>query len=141
VDTIRRTIHAFAGGGAGAIRADNTDPTQVALSRPTDLFVDDQDTLYVLCEQGLLLVRIVLSGPEPGPATIVYPTLAALEQADRTPFDGTRYGRRGTPTSKQEWRKRSERRQAGCRRSHSCEAAVPLASARKRARSSHLRHR
>jgi cystathionine beta-lyase len=32
-------------------------------------------------------------------STIVYPTLAALEAADRTPYDGTRYGRRGTPTT------------------------------------------
>lgn len=32
-------------------------------------------------------------------STIVYPTLAALEEADRTPYQGTRYGRRGTPTT------------------------------------------
>ncbi len=32
-------------------------------------------------------------------STIVFPTLDAFEQADRTPFDGTRYGRRGTPTT------------------------------------------
>ncbi|MCW5699561.1 MAG: cystathionine beta-lyase [Rhodospirillales bacterium] len=32
-------------------------------------------------------------------STIVYPTLAALEDADRTPYQGTRYGRRGTPTT------------------------------------------
>ncbi len=32
-------------------------------------------------------------------STILFPTLAALEEADRTPFDGTRYGRRGTPTT------------------------------------------
>ncbi|MGF1641178.1 MAG: cystathionine beta-lyase [Rhodospirillales bacterium] len=32
-------------------------------------------------------------------STIVYPTLAAMEEADRTPFEGTRYGRRGTPTT------------------------------------------
>lgn len=32
-------------------------------------------------------------------STIVFPTLAALEAADRTPYDGTRYGRRGTPTT------------------------------------------
>jgi len=32
-------------------------------------------------------------------STILYPTLAALEQADHTPYDGTRYGRRGTPTT------------------------------------------
>jgi len=27
-------------------------------------------------------------------STIVYPTVAAMEEADRTPFEGTRYGRR-----------------------------------------------
>lgn len=32
-------------------------------------------------------------------STIVFPTLAALETADRTPYEGTRYGRRGTPTT------------------------------------------
>ena len=32
-------------------------------------------------------------------STILYPTLAALEDADHTPFEGTRYGRRGTPTT------------------------------------------
>lgn len=32
-------------------------------------------------------------------STILYPTLAALEEADRTPYEGTRYGRRGTPTT------------------------------------------
>lgn len=32
-------------------------------------------------------------------STIVFPTLAALEAADLTPYDGTRYGRRGTPTT------------------------------------------
>ena len=32
-------------------------------------------------------------------STIVYPTLAALEEGDRTPYQGTRYGRRGTPTT------------------------------------------
>ncbi len=32
-------------------------------------------------------------------STILYPTVAALEEAARTPFDGVRYGRRGTPTT------------------------------------------
>jgi cystathionine beta-lyase len=41
----------------------------------------------------------VVNPPVYHASTIVYPTLAALEQADRTPFDGTRYGRRGTPTT------------------------------------------
>ena len=32
-------------------------------------------------------------------STVLYPTVAALEAAGRTPFDGVRYGRRGTPTT------------------------------------------
>ncbi len=32
-------------------------------------------------------------------STIVFPTLAALEESDHTPYEGTRYGRRGTPTT------------------------------------------
>lgn len=41
----------------------------------------------------------VVNPPVYHASTIVYPTLAALEEADRTPFEGTRYGRRGTPTT------------------------------------------
>ena len=32
-------------------------------------------------------------------STILHPTMAELEEADRTPYEGTRYGRRGTPTT------------------------------------------
>ncbi len=32
-------------------------------------------------------------------STILHPTVAALEEAARTPFDGVRYGRGGTPTT------------------------------------------
>lgn len=32
-------------------------------------------------------------------STILHGTVAELEEADRTPFDGVRYGRRGTPTT------------------------------------------
>lgn len=41
----------------------------------------------------------VVNPPVYHASTIVYPTLAALEHADRTPYEGTRYGRRGTPTT------------------------------------------
>ncbi|MFO1154357.1 MAG: cystathionine beta-lyase [Rhodospirillales bacterium] len=41
----------------------------------------------------------VVNPPVYHASTIVYPTLAALEEADHTPFVGTRYGRRGTPTT------------------------------------------
>jgi cystathionine beta-lyase len=32
-------------------------------------------------------------------STIIFPTLDALEEADRTPYEGVRYGRRGTPVT------------------------------------------
>jgi cystathionine beta-lyase len=41
----------------------------------------------------------VVNPPVYHASTIVFPTLADLEAADRTPFEGTRYGRRGTPTT------------------------------------------
>lgn len=41
----------------------------------------------------------VVNPPVYHASTIVFPTLDALEEADRTPYDGTRYGRRGTPTT------------------------------------------
>jgi len=41
----------------------------------------------------------VVNPPVYHASTIVYPTVADMEYADKTPFDGTRYGRRGTPTT------------------------------------------
>ncbi len=41
----------------------------------------------------------VVNPPVYHASTILYPTLAALEEAERTPYEGTRYGRRGTPTT------------------------------------------
>ncbi len=41
----------------------------------------------------------VVNPPVYHASTIVYPNLEAFEQAERTPYDGTRYGRRGTPTT------------------------------------------
>ncbi len=41
----------------------------------------------------------VVNPPVYHASTIVYPSLAAYEESERTPFEGTRYGRRGTPTT------------------------------------------
>ncbi len=41
----------------------------------------------------------VVNPPVYHASTILYPTVEALEHANRTPFEGTRYGRRGTPTT------------------------------------------
>ena len=41
----------------------------------------------------------VVNPPVYHASTIVFPTLGELEAADLTPFEGTRYGRRGTPTT------------------------------------------
>ncbi len=41
----------------------------------------------------------VVNPPVYHASTILYPTVEALDYADRTPFEGTRYGRRGTPTT------------------------------------------
>jgi cystathionine beta-lyase len=41
----------------------------------------------------------VVNPPVYHASTIVFPTLDAYEQAEKTPFEGTRYGRRGTPTT------------------------------------------
>ncbi len=41
----------------------------------------------------------VVNPPVYHASTILFPTLDALEEGDRTPYDGTRYGRRGTPTT------------------------------------------
>jgi cysteine-S-conjugate beta-lyase len=61
-----------------------------------------------MSEKGTLLSHVgldpfanhgVVNPPVYHASTIVFPTLAALEEADRTPYEGTRYGRRGTPTT------------------------------------------
>ncbi len=41
----------------------------------------------------------VVNPPVYHASTILYATVEALEHADKTPFEGTRYGRRGTPTT------------------------------------------
>lgn len=41
----------------------------------------------------------VVNPPVYHASTIIYPSLDALEHAERTPYEGTRYGRRGTPTT------------------------------------------
>jgi cystathionine beta-lyase len=69
------------------------------------------DTYRNMNEKRALETRLVTSGRDPEAnhgivnppvyhaSTIVFPTLDALEEGDRTPFEGTRYGRRGTPTT------------------------------------------
>lgn len=41
----------------------------------------------------------VVNPPVYHASTIIFPTLEALEEAERTPYEGVRYGRRGTPTT------------------------------------------
>jgi cystathionine beta-lyase len=41
----------------------------------------------------------VVNPPVYRASTILFPSLDAYEEGERTPFDGTRYGRRGTPTT------------------------------------------
>jgi len=41
----------------------------------------------------------VVNPPVYHASTIIYPTVAALNEGIKTPFTGTRYGRRGTPTT------------------------------------------
>jgi cystathionine beta-lyase len=62
-------------------------------------FVADKGTL--LSHTGLdpFANHGVVNPPVYHASTIVFPTLAALEEAEHTPFEGTRYGRRGTPTT------------------------------------------
>ncbi len=41
----------------------------------------------------------VVNTPVYHASTILYPSIAAIEEAESKPFEGTRYGRRGTPTT------------------------------------------
>lgn len=58
-----------------------------------------KDTLLVHAGRDPFANHGVVNPPVYHASTILYPTLAELKAADRTPFDGTRYGRRGTPTT------------------------------------------
>ena len=58
-----------------------------------------KDTLLVSAGRDPEANHGVVNPPVYHASTIVYPTVEALEHADATPFDGTRYGRRGTPTT------------------------------------------
>ncbi|MBK8174573.1 MAG: cystathionine beta-lyase [Rhodospirillales bacterium] len=60
---------------------------------------DRLQTLLAHTGRDPLLNHGVVNPPVYHASTIVFPTLAALEEAERTPFEGTRYGRRGTPTT------------------------------------------
>jgi cystathionine beta-lyase len=61
--------------------------------------MSEKDTLLVRAGLDPFANHGVVNPPVYHASTIVFPTLAALEEADRTPFEGTRYGRRGTPTT------------------------------------------
>lgn len=58
-----------------------------------------KDTLLLCAGRDPEANHGVVNPPVYHASTVVFPTLAALEAADRTPFEGTRYGRRGTPTT------------------------------------------
>jgi cysteine-S-conjugate beta-lyase len=61
--------------------------------------MSEKDTLLAHAGLDPFANHGVINPPVYHASTIVFPTLAALEEADRTPFEGTRYGRRGTPTT------------------------------------------
>jgi len=58
-----------------------------------------KDTLLVGAGRDPHANHGIVNPPVYHASTIVYPTVAAMEEAERTPFEGTRYGRRGTPTT------------------------------------------
>jgi len=58
-----------------------------------------RDTLLVTAGRDPHANHGIVNPPVYHASTIVYPTRAAMQEADRTPYDGTRYGRRGTPTT------------------------------------------
>ena len=58
-----------------------------------------KDTLLVAAGRDPHANHGIVNPPVYHASTIVHPTVAALEEAERTPFEGTRYGRRGTPTT------------------------------------------
>lgn len=61
--------------------------------------MSDKETLLAHAGLDPFANHGVVNPPVYHASTIVFPTLAALEEADRTPYEGTRYGRRGTPTT------------------------------------------
>lgn len=61
--------------------------------------MNDKETLLAHAGLDPFANHGVVNPPVYHASTIVFPTLAALEEADRTPYEGTRYGRRGTPTT------------------------------------------
>jgi cystathionine beta-lyase len=61
--------------------------------------VQSADTLLAHAGRNPFDNHGVVNPPVYHASTIVFPTLEAMEEADRTPYEGTRYGRRGTPTT------------------------------------------
>jgi cysteine-S-conjugate beta-lyase len=61
--------------------------------------MSEKDTLLAHAGLDPFANHGVVNPPVYHASTILFPTLAALEEAEHTPFEGTRYGRRGTPTT------------------------------------------
>lgn len=58
-----------------------------------------RDTLLVGAGRDPEANHGIVNPPVYHASTVVFPSLAALEAADRAPFQGTNYGRKGTPTT------------------------------------------
>ena len=61
--------------------------------------MSDKDTLLAHAGLDPFGNHGIINPPVYHASTICFPTVAALEEAERTPYEGTRYGRRGTPTT------------------------------------------
>src|SRR5512134_1553347 len=61
--------------------------------------MSDKDTLLAHAGLDPFANHGIINPPVYHASTICFPTVAALEEAERTPYEGTRYGRRGTPTT------------------------------------------
>jgi cysteine-S-conjugate beta-lyase len=61
--------------------------------------MSDKDTLLTHAGLDPFANHGIINPPVYHASTICFPTVAALEEAERTPYEGTRYGRRGTPTT------------------------------------------
>jgi cystathionine beta-lyase len=61
--------------------------------------MSDKDTLLTRAGLDPFANHGIINPPVYHASTICFPSVAALEEAERTPYEGTRYGRRGTPTT------------------------------------------
>lgn len=69
------------------------------MSKPPDDTSTGSDTLLAHVGLDPFANHGVVNPPVYHASTIVFPSLEAMEDAERTPYQGTRYGRRGTPTT------------------------------------------